>query len=91
MISLVDGERHWFKARIGLDAPQTPRDHPFCQHAAQASDVYEVPDASLDARFANNALVTSGPHIRFYAGAPLLTPEGQPLGRCAPSTPCRES
>ncbi|GAC1375578.1 MAG: hypothetical protein NVSMB30_19860 [Hymenobacter sp.] len=87
LVSLIDSERQWFKARVGLDTPQTPREHAFCQHAMRASDVYEIPDASADPRFAENPLVTGAPHIRFYAGAPLLTPEGQPLGTlCALDT-----
>ncbi|WP_210514139.1 GAF domain-containing DNA-binding protein [Hymenobacter terricola] len=80
LISLIDEERQWFKAKVGLDNKQTPREHAFCQYAMRANDVYEVSDATADSRFANNPLVTGDPHIRFYAGAPLLTPEGQPLG-----------
>jgi hypothetical protein len=91
LVSLIDGKRQWFKARVGLDAPETPREHAFCQYAMRAQDVYEVPDATADARFANNPLVTGDPNIRFYAGAPLLSPEGQPLGTlCALDTVPRE-
>ena len=87
LISLIDDERQWFKAQTGLDIRETPREHSFCQYAMRANDVYEVPDATADARFAANPLVTGDPHIRFYAGAPLLTPEGQPLGTlCAIDT-----
>ena len=87
LISLVDDERQWFKARVGLSAAQTSREHAFCQYAMLANDVYEVPDAAADARFAHNPLVTGDPHIRFYAGAPLVSPEGQPLGTlCALDT-----
>ena len=91
LISLIDDERQWFKARVGLDVLQTPREHSFCQYAMRANDVYEVPDTTIDARFADNPMVTGNPHIRFYAGAPLLTPEGQPLGTlCALDTVPRQ-
>ena len=87
LISLIDDERQWFKAQVGTNISQTLREHSFCQYAMLANDVYEVPDAAADARFADNPLVTGDPHIRFYAGAPLLTPEGQPLGTlCALDT-----
>ena len=91
LISLIDDERQWFKARTGVDVLQTPREYSFCQYAMRANDVYEVPDMAADARFANNPLVIGDPHIRFYAGAPLLTPEGQPLGTlCALDTMPRQ-
>ena len=80
LISLIDGEHQWFKTTVGLDAKQISRKHAFCQYAMQARDVYEIPDAAADSRFADNPLVVGDPHIRFYAGAPLLTPEGQCLG-----------
>ena len=87
LISLVDEDRQWFKARVGLNTAQTSREHAFCQYAMLANDVYEVPDATADARFAYNPLVTGDPHIRFYAGTPLVSPEGQPLGTlCALDT-----
>ena len=87
LISLVDGKRQWFKARVGLKPMQTPHEDAFCQYATLAADVYEVPDATVDARFAHNSLVTGDPHVRFYAGAPLITPEGQPIGTlCALDT-----
>ncbi|WP_052732851.1 GAF domain-containing DNA-binding protein [Hymenobacter terrenus] len=91
LVSLIDGERQWFKANVGMEAKETPREHAFCQYAMRATDVYEVYDATTDERFANNPLVTGEPNIRFYAGAPLLTPEGQPLGTlCALDTVPRE-
>ena len=80
LISLVDEHRQWFKAKVGLEAPETPRDASFCAHALHGPDLLIVPDATQDARFAQNPLVTGGPGIRFYAGAPLVTPEGAVLG-----------
>ena len=80
LVSLVDEERQWFKARVGLTAEQTPRDLAFCAHAILGPDVLEVRDASADARFADNPLVTGDPGIQFYAGAPIQLADGSRVG-----------
>jgi diguanylate cyclase (GGDEF)-like protein len=81
LISFVDRDRQWFKARIGMPVSATSRAHSFCAHAIrQPDDVMVVPDAASDPRFAENPLVTGFPRIKFYAGAPLVTSEGAALG-----------
>jgi len=80
LITLVDADRLWFKARVGLSFNETSRARSFCSDAIRQSGLYIVPDARADERLSQSPLVTGDPHIRFYAGAPLVTPEGHALG-----------
>ncbi|NWE43235.1 sensor domain-containing phosphodiesterase [Pseudomonas yamanorum] len=80
LISIVEKHRQWFKARVGLKETQTPREVSFCAYSTLDNSLLEVSDATRDARFKDNPLVTGPPHIRYYAGAPLITEDGFTLG-----------
>jgi two-component sensor histidine kinase len=80
VINLIDHGRQWFKAEVGLGVRETPLESSICAHAILQPGLFVVPDTTLDRRFSDNALVTRDPHLRFYAGALLQTPEGFPLG-----------
>jgi diguanylate cyclase (GGDEF)-like protein len=80
LVSLVDADRQWFKSKQGLDAAETPRDISFCTHAIERDEPLIINNALEDARFRENPLVTGEPHIRFYIGVPLRTPDGYNIG-----------
>lgn len=80
LVSLIDETRQWFKAKVGIDVDETPRDLAFCSYAILFDDVMEVADASADGRFQDNPFVTGEANIRFYAGAPLAAAGGEKIG-----------
>lgn len=80
LLSFVDENRQWFKARVGLEVCETSRDISFCGHAVASGELLMVEDALLDERFADNPLVVGEPHVRFYAGAPLQLSDGTVAG-----------
>ena len=80
LLCFVDRDRQWFKSSLGFDPKETSRDVSFCAHALHKEDVLILEDSHQDVRFASNPLVTGDPHIRFYAGMPLIAPEGKTLG-----------
>jgi len=80
LVSLVDENRQWFKSCVGLNVNETSRDISFCGHAILGDEIFIIPDATRDERFADNPLVLDEPHIRFYAGCPLRSRNGSKLG-----------
>ena len=81
LVTLIDETRQWFKSKYGLEINETPREYAFCAHAIQDQDnILIVPDSREDIRFQDNPLVTDHPNVVFYAGVPLVTPQGFPLG-----------
>ncbi|WP_407523817.1 GAF domain-containing protein [Methylobacterium oryzisoli] len=80
LVSLVDQDRQWFKSRLGFEACETPLDQSVCAHALARAETLVIPDLTADPRTQGNPLVTGNPHIRFYAGAPLIAPRGHVLG-----------
>jgi phosphoribosyl 1,2-cyclic phosphodiesterase/DNA-binding response OmpR family regulator len=80
LVSLVDADRQWYKSKVGIDISETPRDLALCAHAILEDDVFQVPNALTDVRFADNPLVAGDPHLRFYAGVPLTLSDGTKAG-----------
>jgi GAF domain-containing protein len=80
MLSLLDDHRQWFKSKVGVQIRETPKDVSICAHAIKQNDLFIVGDTQLDPRFRESPLVVGEPHIRFYAGEPLVNEEGYALG-----------
>lgn len=80
LVSMLDADRQWFKAKVGMDDAETPRATAFCSHTILQDTPLVVPDATLDARFSGNPNVTGDAHVRFYAGMPLTLPTGENVG-----------
>ena len=80
LVSLIDEDRQWFKSKVGIDLTETPRSQSFCAYSLATGRTLVVPDAQQDPRFADNPLVTGDPNIRFYAGSPIIAPNGHVLG-----------
>ncbi|MBQ0757944.1 MAG: sensor domain-containing diguanylate cyclase [Amphritea sp.] len=80
LVSLIDEDRQWFKSATGLDASETHRDISFCGHAILGDEIFNIPDATQDERFADNPLVTMDPSIRLYVGCPLKAHDGAKMG-----------
>ena len=80
LMVLIDHGRQWFKAKVGVRLKETPREFAFCAYTIMQRGIFIIPDARRDKRFAANPFVASGPHYRFYAGAPLITPDNRALG-----------
>ncbi len=79
-MAMVDDRRLWLKARTGIDLPEVPREFSFCGHAIRQQNLFEICNATEDERFVKNPFVAESPRIRFYAGVPLVSPEGFPIG-----------
>lgn len=80
LVVLIDRDRQWFKARVGVRIHETPREFAFCAYTIMQRRLFIIPDMTRDKRFAANPFVASGPKYRFYAGAPLVTPDNRALG-----------
>jgi GAF domain-containing protein len=80
LLSLLDDHRQWFKSAVGVQVRETPLEMSICAHAIKQEDLFIVPDTLQDTRFRENPMVVGEPHIRFYAGAPLINEDGFALG-----------